>query len=68
MGLHGLCCDADAEVVAAAADGAAGDDLRELVTTAVLHTARSGDAGITTDLLMRLSAERSYRPPGGLYL
>jgi SpoVK/Ycf46/Vps4 family AAA+-type ATPase len=68
--------DADVARVAAATDGATGADLRELVTLAVLHTASpqetngdgDHDAGVTTDLLLRLAGEAGYHLPTGQYL
>jgi hypothetical protein len=62
--------------VAAATDGATGADLPELVTLAVLHTAGpeegngggNRNAGVTTDLLLRLASEAGYHLPTGQYL
>lgn len=76
--LRGLPGSAEVDVarVAAATDGATGADLRELVTLAVLHTASRQDgngdggrnAGVTTDLLLRLAGEAGYHRPTGQYL
>jgi len=69
--LRSLPAAVDVARVAAATDGATGADLRELVTLAVLHTARpngAGPAAVTTDLLLRLAAEAGYQVPIGQYL
>ncbi len=69
--LRHLTGSVDVARVAGATDGATGADLRELVTLAVLHTARSAGAGsgqVSTGLLLRLAAEAGHRLPTGQYL